>query len=1111
MKAHRRLALAAMLATAASAQAADALRDGFANPPSSARPRVWWHWLGGNITKDGIAKDLDWMKRVGIGGVQNFDVDLGTPQVVAKRLVYMSPEWQDAFRFAARRAEANGLEMAIAASPGWSETGGPWVAPADAMKKLTWSETVVPGGVRFTGVLPPPPRTTGPFQSLRFHDPLNPVAGAKAPTFGVDVAVIAYPVPIANSLAASPTVTMNGVPIEAAALSDDDLDSSVAVAKGSSTEPGALTLAYPEDVTVRSARIFVPNAKPPFGDPAFRPLLEAEVDGAWRKLADLPLDTVPTTVSFPPVRARRFRLVLAPSPPGAPGLGSPAPGAAVVNIFGESKPSPTLAVGEFRLTGEARVDRAEAKAGFSILPDYLALPAGDAASGAAPASVVNLTARLTPDGHLDWAPPAGSAWRILRFGTSLLGTTNHPATPEATGLEVDKYDAEAVRRYLETYLGHYEHATGRALIGAHGVRALLNDSIEVGPSNWTPTMLARFKELRGYDATPWLPVLTGAVIGGRGDSDAFLYDYRRTLADLMASEHYGTIAKVARAHGLTTYGEALEDGRPVLGDDLAMRKYVDIPMAAMWSFPLGEAPRPTLLGDMKGAASVANLYGRKYVAAESLTAAFSPWAFAPADLKHIVDLEFVSGINRPVIHTSVHSPIDGQEPGLSLAIFGQYFNRHETWAEMARPWVDYLARTSFVLQQGRTVAEVAWFGGEDAPITAQYLHGEPAGLPTRNGFDFVDADALANLLSVENGDLVAPSGARYRLLFLGGSSERMTLPTLRRIAALAERGATIVGIRPRSSPSLADDPTAFAALADRLWKAADVTTVGKGKVIATHDVATGLAIARVAPDLDVGAVPQIKFIHRKLADGDAYFIDNRRNQAAKLDASFRVTGRVPELWHADTGAIEPLSYRMVAGRTIAPLALDPEGAALIVFRRPATGTSRSVAPLKLIPLATLSQSWRVAFQPRRGAPPSTILPVLASLSDHKDPTIRYFSGIATYTSSFTRPPRAALSRLWVDLGRVGDVAEVRINGAPAGTLWHAPYRLDISKLVRAGANRIEVRVANLWVNRLIGDAQPGAQKVTFVAAPTYRPDAPLRPSGLIGPVTLLAQSQMSGN
>jgi len=246
----------------------------------------------------------------------------------------------------------------------------------------------------------------------------------------------------------------------------------------------------------------------------------------------------------------------------------------------------------------------------------------------------------------------------------------------------------------------------------------------------------------------------------------------------------------------------------MLGDDLTMRSHTDVPMAALWTYAPDAEPRPTFLGDMKGAASVAHIYGQNIVAAESMTAAFSPWAFAPHDLKKFIDLEFVSGVNRPVIHTSVHQPLDDKQPGFSLFIFGQYFNRHETWAEMAKPWVDYMARNGFMLQQGRNFADAAYFIGEERPVTQLYFDHALPDLPRGYAFDFVNADILSNQLTVQGGDLTARSGARYRVLYLGGDSRRMTLPVLKRLAALAEAGATIVGKAPVGSPSLSDNPQA---------------------------------------------------------------------------------------------------------------------------------------------------------------------------------------------------------------------------------------------------------------------------------------------------------------
>lgn len=1104
----RSLRLAMLLAGTVLAMPAQAddLADGFNNPPQSARPRVWWHWLNGNVTKDGIDKDLDWLARIGIGGVQNFDANLQTPQIVKERLVYMTDGWKDAFRHAVQTADAKGLEFAIAASPGWSETGGPWVKPQDAMKKLVWAQTEVEGGQRLKGALPAPPSVAGAFQSAKFFDPLGGMGGGSDTLhhYG-DARVLAYPV--TTPPLPRPIVSQgDGKTLDGAALVDDDLESLVQVAKGDAAHPGALVLDYGKPVTIRSASLFVPHARPPFGDPEYWPTLEVETTSGWQAIGRFGLTEVASTIGFAPVTGQRFRLLLSANDGAkAPSLGEGAPGAVQIDIF--AKPaSPTLGIGDLRLSAEARIDQFEAKAGYAIASDYNRLNMGPADAPAIdPAKVIDLTDRLHPDGTLDWTAPRGTRWRIVRMGWSLTGKTNHPATPEATGLEVDKYDAAAVRRYLETYLAMYRDTVGADWIGKKGISALLTDSIEVGASNWTPRMVEEFKARRGYDPVPFLPTLTGAVVGSAARSDAFLHDYRQTLADLLADAHYGTVAKVAHEHGLTVYGEALENGRPVLGDDLAMRAHTDVPMAAMWTFNRGSAPRPTLIGDMKGAASVAHIYGQNIVSAESMTSAFAPWAFAPADLKRVIDLEFVSGVNRPIVHTSVHQPVDDKVPGLSLMIFGQYFNRHESWANMAKPWVDYMARTGFLLQQGRDHADIAYFYGEDAPITALFEHGVPADLPRDYAYDFVNAEILATKASVQDGDLIAGK-ARYKALYLGGSSKVMTLATLQRIAALVEAGATLIGTAPERAPGLQDDPTAFRALVAKLWSG---QPVGKGKVIASADIDTALAGAGIGADFRVtgsGDAGAYRFLHRALPDGDLYYVTNGKAQAEHVEARFRVTGRQPEIWRAIDGSAAPLSYRTEGSDTVVPLDVGPEDAFFILFRKPAQAPSRTIAPATVKPVATLSQPWTVRFQPGRGAPAEIAMPTLTALDKSSDPGVRYFSGEATYASSFTLPKGAkAGAPLWLDLGSVGDVAEVRVNGQVAGTSWFAPYRLDVGRLVKPGRNAIEVKVANLWVNRLIGDQQPGAEKITFTAAPTYRPDAPLRPSGLIGPVTLSAE------
>jgi alpha-L-rhamnosidase len=300
----------------------DALAAGFRDPPNSARPRVWWHWMNGNITKDGIRKDMEWMKRVGIGGLQNFDANLITPQIVDKRLVYMTPEWKDAFRYAAGLADSLDLELAIASSPGWSETGGPWVQPKDGLKKLVWSETSIEGGKPFKGKLPAPPGVTGPFQSLPINDALAALSGGdapKTPTYYADIKVFAYPASTAGALAVPELTASTGEPIDATKLLDGDLASSITLRRGTAEQPTMLFITYQTPQTVRSANLYM-LGRTMFSSIGVSPRLEVSTDGStWRKVIDVPVEDVPTTVSFAAVTARQFRLVLAPSRfPGLP-------------------------------------------------------------------------------------------------------------------------------------------------------------------------------------------------------------------------------------------------------------------------------------------------------------------------------------------------------------------------------------------------------------------------------------------------------------------------------------------------------------------------------------------------------------------------------------------------------------------------------------------------------------------------------------------------------------------------------------------------------------------------------------------------------------------------
>jgi hypothetical protein len=1061
----------------------DALDHAFQTPPDSAKPRVWWHWMNGNITKDGIQRDLEWMKRAGIGGFQTFDASLDTPQIVERRLVYMTPEWKDAFHHAINLADQLGLEAAIAASPGWSETGGPWVPPAQAMKKLVWSETRIAGGQPFAGVLPKPPSTTGPFQNV----PRDSEGQRSAqPEFYADAAVVAYRIPDGDVPLAklAPKVTSSAGQFDLAKLTDGDLAEATVLPAAPAGQRAWIQFEF---AAPRSVRAFTLATLSSSDSVEGGQLLEASDDGEhFRLVAKVPGNGGDVnTVSFPESTARFFRVSFPASV--------------------EQK------VTEFVLHTGARVNLFEVKAGFATLGDLYAFPtpAVPASGAVRKSAVVDLTAKMAPDGTLQWTPPAGR-WMVLRLGYSLTGARNAPASLEATGLEVDKLNRGYVKAYLDHYLGLYQSFLG-PLMGKRGLRYVISDSWEAGTENWTDEMIPEFTKRRGYDPRSWLPVLTGRVVESAEASDRFLSDFRRTIADLTAEYHYDQMTASLRERGMGRYSESHEGGRALVADGMEVKRSASIPMSAMWTGQPGvEREQYGYNADIRESASVAHIYGQNLVAAESLTAYLTAWAWSPETLKPTADKEMAMGLNRFVIHTSVHQPVSDKVPGLGLGPYGQWFTRHETWAEQALPWTTYLARSSFLLQQGKFVADIAYFYGEDSNVTALFADKSPD-VPAGYNYDFVNADALIHRFSVSAGRITTPSGMSYRVLMLDPRSRYMSLPVLRQIRDLVKAGAVVVGAKPVASPSLSDDDAEFRAITGQLWALpAGENSYGKGKVHAGQSVARVLAGLKAAPDFEY-TKPQgdtnLLFVHRRLPEGEVYWVDSRNARSQTVEATFRVAGKAAELWHADTGRIEPASYRIAGGRTIVPLPLAPYEAVFVVFRQPAAAPSRTVpVPVESV-VATVEGPWKVAFQPDRGAPAEIVLDKLTSWSDHSDSGVKYFSGTATYTRAIQASADwlKAGTRIWLDLGEVKNLAEVAVNGKPLGIVWKTPFRIDVTDAIRPGENTVQVKVTNLWVNRLIGDAQPNAaRKYTYTTQPFYKSDSPLLPSGLLGPVRVVA-------
>lgn len=1110
------LALCSCLSICAQ-QTNDELLSGFQNPADSAKPRVWWHWMNGNITEEGIKLDLEWMHQVGIAGFQNFDAALQTPQVVEKRLAYMTPEWKKAFSYAINLGDQLGMEMAIAGSPGWSETGGPWVPASQGMKKYVWSETVLDGRKLFSGKLAHPPSTTGAFQNIGVREEFG---RPHPPTqqFYADAAVVAFRIPAEGfqKETSSAKITSSGEGLEPSILNDGDLEKTTKVPIPALGSESWIQFEYPSPRTIRAVTYVTqdPNRVEEMVSRIGAPekALEASDDGKnFRKVASLSGGRAPEhTISFEPVTAKFFRVTFKRNPP--PPIPAWAEGIDPAS-FGPRATAPTsYEVAELVLHSDPRVNHFEEKAAFVPEGDLYQYPTPrvDALITIKKSNVINLSSKMRPDGTLEWTPPDGR-WVVLRIGYSLLGITNHPATPEATGLEVDKLDHRYVKDYFEKYLDSYKETVGSDEMGKKGIRYVINDSWEAGSQNWTDDMLADFKKLRGYDATPWLPVLTGRIVESSEASDRFLWDFRKTIADLIANEHYGQLEETLHERGMGHYGESHESGRAFVADGMEVKKFNEVPMSAMWTQRPGvNNVQYGYNADDRESASVAHIYGQNIAAAESLTAAAAPWAWSPATLKPTADQELLNGINRFVIHESAHQPLVGKAPGLTLGPFGQWFNRNDTWAEYAGPWISYLARSSYMLQQGRFAADLLYFYGEDSNLTAIFARKAPE-IPPGYPFDYINADAIIHELSVSNGEIVTKSGMQYKVLGLDPYSRHMSLPVLRAISKLVENGAVVADAKPTEDPSLADDQAEFERLSSVLFAdGSGVHKVGKGTVYAGLSLKEVLTSLQLQPDFDYTKGSEdsdVQFAHRRLPNGDIYFVDNRTDHNESILATFRVTGKAPELWRAETGATEPVSFTIANGRTTVPLRLEPWGTVFVVFSKSTSETSYARPKTTETKVATVTGPWNVAFQTGRGAPNSITMNELSDWSHSDDPGVRYFSGVGTYTKSLQASPDwfRKGSRLWLDLGDVKNLAVVTVNGKNLGQVWHTPYRLEVTSALRPGANEITIEVVNSWVNRLIGDEQPGATKLTFADVKPYKANSPLLPSGLLGPATVVRE------
>jgi hypothetical protein len=726
------------------------------------------------------------------------------------------------------------------------------------------------------------------------------------------------------------------------------------------------------------------------------------------------------------------------------------------------------------------------------------------------AKVIDITDKMLPDGTLTWDAPEGE-WTILRMGARNNGASTRPAPVPGVGMECDKFDEEALRAHLSNFTDKLFEACGGSLSNKNGGIELLHmDSWEMGAQNWNQNFREEFIKRRGYDPLPYFPAYNGFIVGDSLMTERFLWDVRKTAQDLVIENHVGAVKRYAREHGLKVSIEPY-DMNPTA--DLELAVAADMPMAEFWSDGFGFN---TTFAPAEGT-SAAHLLGQNVVPAESFTAQFDAWRQYPGAMKNQTDWALAAGINRLMFHTFQHQCLpDSIRPGMTMGPYGVHWDRGQTWWTMSHAYHTYIGRSQYLLQRGRTVADVLYLAPESTPhvFRAPDSAYDEAGtfMPDRKGYSF-DGCPPSMLASakVKGGNIVFPSGATYNLLVLP-DYPTATPALLKEIIRLAKAGATIVGKPFKNSPSLSDYPACdeeVARLSCELFASSNVINYdGPSDNLYPPYEYTSAILSKMTPPDFVSEAGCIRFTHRTLPAAEIYFVSNRTGDAVSTTCSFRATGRAPELWDPMVGLHEEVATFSDDGTiTKMPLRFEPHEGYFIVF--PKDKLSRAQAPkdrAEAIQAASLEGPWTVRFDPEWGGPEEPVtITELFDWTESPDLGIKYYSGTATYDTDFTMEGLDPAKNYKISLGDVKAMAQVFLNDKNLGVVWTEPWTISTSNALVEGNNHLRVIVVNLWQNRLIGDeALPKEERHTFTTWHHYSAEDQLLPSGLLGPVKVLS-------
>ncbi len=1034
-------------------------RKSFASPDKVHYPQTWFHYIGGNVSHEGITADLEAIAEAGISGVQLFHGQFGGQwPATTEKIECLSENWEEAVKHTADECRRLGLRFSMQNCPGWAMSGGPWIKPENAMRTLVHSREDVEG------------------RQIKLSLPVPQPSGEEWRDYR-DIAVLAFPTAEGDT----------GRPLTLRSVRGDGDYAWKDLMTGKKgrvnfrpavDEPHWVEMRFAEPAVVRAVEF--PSVQTLNHNMSFEPNVHVTAyavmaNGSMTKIVDADLPQSSWQDNKP--------ITFACSEVGE-----------AIGCRMEIRNKYNMNLGQVKIWSAARKNSWESEAGWTLRSFERT---GDdveqnQAAYIAYDKVVDITQYMAADGTLEWTAPASGKWSILRIGHVNAGEQNGPAPIEGTGWECDKLSLKGPEVHYAGYIGRL---TGGVLQGGM-LNSLLLDSWECRTQTWTMKMEQEFVERKGYDLRRWMPALLGYVVDNPETTSRFLLDWRGVVGDLFANTFYRRMAELGHEQGLDViYETAAGDVFPA--DIMEYFKYADVPMCEFWH-PYSTGYVGSLnFKPIKPTASAARLYGKPRVAAESFTSFSLTWDEHLEMLKEYADYHFIEGVTHNVFHTYTHNPQIGfLPPGTSMgSAIGTPFLRGQTWWPYMREFTTYLARCSYMLERGRSVSDVLWYLGDEISHKPDQEYPFPAGYK----YDYCNPDVLLNRLSVKDGAVVTPEGLSYRLIWIP-ENKRMRPETLERLYALLEQGATVVASAPRSIATLVGGEQAqerFDKAVEAIWgraKSGAITTVGQGRLLSGVSIEVALNMLNVEQDVR----GDVRWLHRQTEGADWYFVTPEKQASFNGEVEFHAEGAA-ELWNPVTGETTPISVERRGNYSVVELDMPKAGSCFVVFNH--KGKQRSAVVPQYNATQQIAGEWSVHFPEGWGAPAELKVKELMPwcempLSDEG----KAFSGSAIYTTTFELQDE--YDSLLLDLGEVDMIAEITINGQTLRPMWCQPYSADIAEYVKQGDNTLQVKVTSTWFNRLVFDAsQPETERKTWtISGP--KATAKLRKTGLMGPVTL---------